>query len=130
METSDPFGDINEKHIITLMYVANFWRLLPQLLMKMSEHCQSERLDRVTHELHCQFLEMADSVFRTSDKPMTVSEYYRILFAMRDHTQPLVVELEQVADEMGMDLMVPIANNGEIIAIKLSEWIPNRLINR
>jgi hypothetical protein len=48
---------------------------------------------------------------------------------MRDKTQPLVIELEQIADEMGVDLVVPIKNGNEFGAIKLSEWIPQRLIN-
>jgi hypothetical protein len=48
---------------------------------------------------------------------------------MRDKTQPLVVELEKIADEMGMDLMVPMNENDEVVLVKISEWIPKRLIN-
>ena len=94
----------------------------------MIEEEPKHELFKLADEFSSQVNEMRHLFSDKDDRPVSVSDFYRILFLMRDKTQPLVIELEQIADEMGVDLVVPIKNGNEFDAIKLSEWIPQRLI--
>lgn len=129
METENPFGSVSKKQEETLGYIANFWRLLPQILMSMTQENHSEQLLAVGEGLRSQVYEMMTWFSPTNHDPVSVSDFYKILFLMRDKTLPLVVELEEIADEMGIDLMVPMNENDEVVLVKISEWIPKRLIN-
>jgi hypothetical protein len=118
METDDTFGSTNEQQADVIRLIVQFWKVLPKLLgMMIEEEPKHEQVNEMRHLFSEQ-----------DDRPVSVSDFYRMLFLMRDKTQPLVIELEQIADEMGVDLVVPIKNGNEFDAIRLSEWIPQRLI--
>lgn len=129
MDTENPFGSVDKEQEDVLGYIMNFWRLLPQIIMSMTKENSSEKLLAVGEGFRSQVYEMMTWFSPSDDSPVPVADFYKILFLMRDKTQPLVVELEEIADEMGMDLMVPMNENDEVILVKISEWIPKRLIN-
>jgi hypothetical protein len=128
METDDTFGSTNEQQADVIRLIVQFWKVLPKLLGMMIEEEPKDELFTLADEFSSQVNEMKHLFSDKDDRPVSVSDFYRMLFLMRDKTQPLVIELEQIADEMGVDLVVPIKNGNEFDAIKLSEWIPQRLI--
>jgi hypothetical protein len=129
METDDIFGSTNEQQADIIRLIVQFWKVLPKFLAMMIEEHPKDELFMLAEGFRSQVNEMGDLFSHNDDSPVSVSNFYRMLFIMRDKTQPLVIELEQIADEMGVDLVVPIKNGNEFDAIKLSEWIPQRLIN-
>jgi hypothetical protein len=128
METDDTFGSTNEQQADVIRLIVQFWKVLPKLLGMMIEEEPKHELFKLADEFSSQVNEMRHLFSEQDDRPVSVSDFYRMLFLMRDKTQPLVIELEQIADEMGVDLVVPIKNGNEFDAIRLSEWIPQRLI--
>lgn len=132
METENPFGDTSSEHAEVLRLIANFWKFIPILVSDMlQQDDRPMKLSFIAKELHEQVKELMSWFSPTDDRPVQVSDYYRILFFMRDRTQPIVCALQQVADEMNIDLKVPyIQENGEIVVIELDQWIPERLLNR
>jgi hypothetical protein len=127
----ETFGSTNEQQADTIRLIVQFWKVLPKILDMMIDELDEKpkvKLFTLANEFSSQVNDMKHLLFDKDDTPVSVSDFYRMLFVMRDKTQPLVIELEQLADEMGMDLVVPIKNGNEFDAIKLSEWIPQRLI--
>ena len=130
METENPFSEtINEKQVEILGFIMNFWKLVPQVVGMMMDDEYTEQLGTLADKFRSQVLEMMSWFSKTDHRPVTVNEFYRIIFLMRESTQPLVIELEQVAEQRNIDLAVPTVQGDEIIPIKLSEWIPKRIIN-
>lgn len=130
METQDPFDErVSFSQVEQLRLMSNFWGLLPELMKDLIvENPLTFQLLSIAKRLDEQAQEAMSWFDRENQKPITVSLYYKLLFFMRDETQPLMVELESVAKELGHDIKVPMRENGEVIAIQLSEWIPKRLI--
>lgn len=130
MATENPFlENISEKQVEVLGFIMNFWRMIPQVVGMMLEEEPTEELSTLANQFRSQVVEMMSWFSKTDHRPVTVSEFYKILFLMRESTQPLVIELEQIAESRNIDLAVPTRNGDEIIVIKLSEWIPKRIIN-
>ena len=129
METDDTFGSTNEQQAYVINLIVQFWKVLPKLIGMMIDEEPKNELFTLADEFRSQVNEMGTLFSHKDDGIVSVSDFYRMLFLMRDKTQPLVIELEQIADEMGVVLVVPIKNGNEFDAIKLSEWIPQRLIN-
>ena len=129
METDDTFGSTNEQQADIIRLIVQFWKVLPKFLAMMIEEQPKDELFMLADGFRSKVNEMGNLFSDNDDSPVSVSNFYRMLFIMRDKTQPLVIELEQIADEMGVDLVVPIKNGNEFDAIRLSEWIPQRLIN-
>lgn len=129
MSVNDPFGDVTPEHEHVLGNVANFWSILNVLLLNLIEREPRESLGHIVRKAQAQVEEMFGWFDKEDTRKVTITEFYRILFYMRDNTLPLVVELEQVANDMGVDLMVPIRDNGGITAITLTEWLDSRVIN-
>ena len=129
METDDTFGKTNEEQAYIINLIVQFWKMIPKLIGAMVDNEPNEKLFALANDFGSQLVEMKNLFSHKDDDIVSVSDFYRMLFIMRDKTQPLVIELEQIADEMGVDLVVPIKNGNEFDAIKLSDWIPQRLIN-
>lgn len=130
METQDPFDErVSFSQAEQLRLMSNFWGLLPELLKTLIvEYPLTMELLSIATRLDEQAQEAMSWFDKDSKKPITVSLYYKLLFFMRDATQPLMVELENVAKELGHDIKVPVKDGDEVIAIQLSEWIPKRLL--
>lgn len=130
METQDPFDErVSYSQAEQLRLMSNFWGLLPELLKTLIvEYPLTMELLSIATRLDEQAQEAMSWFEKDSKKPITVSLYYKLLFFMRDATQPLMVELENVAKGLGHDIKVPVKDGDEVIAIQLSEWIPKRLL--
>lgn len=130
METQDPFDErVSFSQAEHLRLMSNFWGLIPELLKDLIvENPLTIQLLSIATRLDEQAQEAMSWFEKDSKKPITVSLYYKLLFFMRDETQPLMVELESVAKELGHDIKVPLKDGSEVVAIQLSEWIPKRLI--
>lgn len=125
----NPFGPIGDEHTEIINRISNFFLYLTVSVIQIMEHegLDSYEWQSVWSRLAAQADEVMNTIIEAKKAEyFGVDDLYKIVFYMKEQTFPLMVELEQLADENNMDIRTTNMLNPSTF-MKPSEYIIERI---